>query len=288
MRYLIVCGLFICAAPSALAAQNTSAETDGEVVQDDFAPSQTPLANEVADARVELAVLPTYPKRALRAGIDGEVTVVFTVSRYGRAVDARVVSASPRRVFDSATLDALKYWFIRPARADVCSTVEQRAEQTFRFVHNADPAVQLLPIVLEGRPTLPEQTERVGVLDQDVGLATSSAAPQDGQLVVVHRVEPAYPEKALQRRREGFVTVSFFIEKDGSVSEARIESAQRGALFGRAALSAIGQWKFAPALRNGEPIERLGCHEFLFNLDARDQKEKLRRQRERTRGFTGN
>ena len=51
------------------------------------------MANEFADARVELAVLPTYPDRALRNGIDGDVTVRFTVSRYGRAVDAKIVSA---------------------------------------------------------------------------------------------------------------------------------------------------------------------------------------------------
>lgn len=273
MRYFLVCGLFVAA---------LSMPTEAGA-QDDFAPEATPRSTEVADARVELAVLPTYPKRALRAGIDGEVTVAFTVSRYGRAVDARVLSAKPRRVFDSAVLDAMKYWFIRPARADTCSTIEQNGEQTFRFVHDADPAVQLAPIVLEGRQTLPRDTERVGVLDPGTGREAVSVVGAEDQLVVIERVEPVYPEKALSRRREGFVTVSFLIEADGSVSEARVEAAQRGALFTRAALSAIRQWKFAPTMRNGYAVERLGCHEFLFNLDARDIDEQRRRRQERTR-----
>ncbi|MEO1576782.1 MAG: TonB family protein [Pseudomonadota bacterium] len=270
MRANAACGLFVFSLGVSGAAQ----------AQDDFAPQSTPSATEVADARVELAVLPTYPKRALRAGIDGEVTVSFTVSRYGRAVDAEVVSAKPRRVFNAAVLDALKYWFIRPARASTCSTIEQTAQQTFRFVHGAEQTVQVAPIVLQGRQTMLRDVDEV---DEVGGEGMSAVAGQD-QLVVIERVEPEYPDKALNRRREGFVTVSFLIEADGSVSEPRVEAAQNGALFTRAALSAIRRWKFAPTMQNGYAVERLGCHEFLFNLDARKLDEQQRRRREGTRG----
>ncbi|MEM6640550.1 MAG: energy transducer TonB [Pseudomonadota bacterium] len=268
------CGLFICVSLCA-----------GVQAQDDFARSSAaPQSSDVADAKVELAVLPTYPKRALRAGVDGEVTVAFTVSRYGRAVDARVISAKPKRVFDAAALDALKYWFIRPARADVCATTEQRAEQTFRFVHDGDPAVQLPPIVLANRVSVPAEAERVSELAPGTGREAMSRVVGEAPLVVIKRVEPDYPERALQRKREGFVTVSFFIEKDGRVTDPRIEAAKRGLLFGRAALSAIRRWEFAPTLQNGEPVERMGCHEFLFNIDARDKELQKKRLRERTRG----
>lgn len=255
------------------------------LAQDDFARPQSAVANEFADARVELAVLPTYPDRALRHGIDGDVTVRFTVSRYGRAVDAAIVSAKPRRVFDAATLDALKYWFIRPARVDVCETTRQSAEQTFHFRHDADPPVHLAPIILDGLPTLPEAQQHVSELKPGSGADGFSPVAGATALVVTHRVEPDFPDKALQRRREGFVTVSFFIEKDGAVSEPRVESAKNGMLFNRAAMRAISQWRFEPTHRHGEPVERLGCHEFLFNLDARAIDDEKKRIRERTRSF---
>lgn len=253
--------------------------------QDDFAPAVSAVQNEIADAHVELIVLPTYPKRALRNGIDGEVTVSFTVSRYGRAVEAEIVSASPRRVFDEAVLDALKYWFIRPARADVCETTTQKAEQTFRFVHSADPNVQVPPIVLDGRMALPEAQTHVEALEPGTGADGLSKTIHPNRLVVTNRVEPEYPEKAIRRKREGFVTVSFFIEKDGRVTDPKVESAKNGALFNRTALRAIRQWTFAPKLQNGEPVERLGCHEFLFNLDARDAQMQRQRIRERSRSL---
>ncbi|MFK8015239.1 MAG: energy transducer TonB [Gammaproteobacteria bacterium] len=253
------------------------------LAQDDFAAPVQALANEVADAQVELAVLPTYPSRALRNGIDGEVTVRFTASRYGRAVDAKITSATPRRVFDAATLDALKYWFIRPARADVCVTTEQQAEQTFRFRHDQDPPVQVLPMVIEGRVQMPDDQQHVEAWEKGTGRDGLSSAVDDGALVVINRVEPPFPEKAAQRKREGFVTVSFFIEKDGRVTDPKVEASKNGMLFNRAALKAIKQWTFVPALRNGEPIERLGCHEFLFNLDARTADSQRDRIRERTR-----
>ncbi len=251
--------------------------------QDDFAPKAGALLNEFADASVELAVLPTYPDRAKRNNLNGEVTVRFTVSRYGRPIDPEIISASPKRVFNTATLDALKYWFIRPARADVCETIEQTAEQTFRFVHDADPPVQLAPIVIGGRVTVPRAQKHVEGIDPDSEILGVSQTIDPNGLVVAHRVEPDYPEKAVQRKREGFVTVSFFIEKDGSVTDPKVEASKNGMLFNRAATGAMRQWRFEPALRNGEPIERLGCHEFLFNLDARAVDEQRRKTLERTR-----
>ncbi len=56
------------------------------------------------------SVQPAYPRDALRDGLSGEVTVTFTVDPDGRVSGASVVSSNPRRVFDSAALDAIKKW----------------------------------------------------------------------------------------------------------------------------------------------------------------------------------
>jgi protein TonB len=53
---------------------------------------------------------PVYPRDALRDGVAGEVTVAFTINADGSVSGASVVSSNPRRVFDSAALDAIRKW----------------------------------------------------------------------------------------------------------------------------------------------------------------------------------
>jgi protein TonB len=61
---------------------------------------------------------PIYPRDALRDGVSGEVTVSFTVNPDGSVSGASVVSSNPRRVFDSAALDAIRKWrFEAPGEA---------------------------------------------------------------------------------------------------------------------------------------------------------------------------
>lgn len=57
---------------------------------------------------------PTYPVEALRAAVQGEVQVEFTVSPDGSVSDARVVRADPPRVFDRAAVAAVRRWRFEP------------------------------------------------------------------------------------------------------------------------------------------------------------------------------
>ena len=61
---------------------------------------------------------PVYPRDALRDGVAGEVTVAFTINADGSVSGASVVSSNPRRVFDSAALEAIRKWkFEAPGEA---------------------------------------------------------------------------------------------------------------------------------------------------------------------------
>lgn len=64
---------------------------------------------------------------------------------------------------------------------------------------------------------------------------------------------PAYPESAKEDRVEGTVVTRLLIEKDGAVSDARIEQSL-GDDFDRLALEAVRQWTFEPASVDGEPV----------------------------------
>ena len=57
---------------------------------------------------------PSYPREAYREGTSGEVQVEFTVGTDGSVTSARIVRASPPRVFDREALSAVKRWKFQP------------------------------------------------------------------------------------------------------------------------------------------------------------------------------
>jgi TonB family protein len=75
------------------------------------------------------------------------------------------------------------------------------------------------------------------------------------RVIVESRVEPEYPEDAKRDGMKGSVTLSITVNEDGSVSEVTVLSSRpedRG--FGEAALEAVRQWRYEPALFDGEPV----------------------------------
>lgn len=75
---------------------------------------------------------PLYPPRAQRAGIEGSVTVEFTITTDGGVKDPRVVAAEPQEVFDEAVLNAILKWKFNPKVVDG-RPVERRARQVVKF-----------------------------------------------------------------------------------------------------------------------------------------------------------
>lgn len=60
---------------------------------------------------------PRYPPEALRAGTAGEVLVEITIGTDGSVTNARVVRATPPRVFDREALNAVRRWKFEPIDA---------------------------------------------------------------------------------------------------------------------------------------------------------------------------
>jgi protein TonB len=63
-------------------------------------------------------IAPQYPQKALRDGIEGEVTLEITVGPDGSVKDARVKSAKPRGVFESVAVTAAFKGRFRPKVVD--------------------------------------------------------------------------------------------------------------------------------------------------------------------------
>ncbi|MBQ4861120.1 energy transducer TonB [Pseudoalteromonas sp. MMG013] len=57
---------------------------------------------------------PKYPIAAARDGIEGWVQLNFTISSHGQVINATVVNAEPKRIFNKEALRAITRWKYRP------------------------------------------------------------------------------------------------------------------------------------------------------------------------------
>ncbi|OHE88253.1 MAG: hypothetical protein A3G75_15285 [Verrucomicrobia bacterium RIFCSPLOWO2_12_FULL_64_8] len=65
---------------------------------------------------------------------------------------------------------------------------------------------------------------------------------------------PGYPAELTDTGKAGVAVMEFVVKADGSVGDIVVKSADHPA-FGAAATEVLGQWKFEPGTRNGEPAD---------------------------------
>lgn len=113
--------------------------------------------------------------------------------------------------------------------------------------------------------TIPAWMRTVAAAALVVAWAGSAAAqsgsgdPPPGEYVqvdelpeAIRRVPPDYPEAARTARIEGTVLVDALVGRDGTVRDARVLKSVPG--LDEAAVAAVKQWVFKPALRDEAPV----------------------------------
>jgi protein TonB len=104
----------------------------------DFLKSKTPKPVALPTPVVATNLIPTlktkpsYPPRALRSGVEGSVTVEFTIAVDGSVKDPKIIKSDPPKIFDRSVLKAIKRWKFNPETVDG-KTVEKRARQDIHF-----------------------------------------------------------------------------------------------------------------------------------------------------------
>jgi len=71
--------------------------------------------------------------------------------------------------------------------------------------------------------------------------------------LLVHRVEPVYPPIALATHLTGTVRLQAVISTDGAIERLQVLSGNP--ILAQAALKAVQQWRYQPALLNGQAVE---------------------------------
>jgi len=76
---------------------------------------------------------PVYPPGAAERGIEGYVTIGFTISPRGTVTDARVIDSKPPGQFDRAALKALQRWRYDPKLVDGKPVARRNQKVTLKF-----------------------------------------------------------------------------------------------------------------------------------------------------------
>ena len=109
------------AAADRLAAERAAADRRAAEQRNAATAAAAPSAS---DLRPISMPAPKFPAEALRAGTSGSVLVEYTVGTDGTVTAARVVKATPARVFDREAVNAVRKWRFQPVSAPVTTRRE--------------------------------------------------------------------------------------------------------------------------------------------------------------------
>jgi TonB family protein len=108
------------------------------------------------------------------------------------------------------------------------------------LVVTVNPA-QMMPVSSPPPPPTPQQISEPVTVSEDAARA-----------LLVHTVNPVYPQEAAAQKLHGPVVLQAIIGRDGSVQDLKIV---RGYfILGRAASAAVKQWRFQPYAVNGHAV----------------------------------
>ncbi len=216
-----------------------------------------------------------YPPEARAAGVEGEVTVRYSIDSDGHTTPPEIVTGTPPGVFDQAVRDHLAGISFRPIPT-VPRGGQALVTQIWRFQLRSDDMPQRIrplryPMMYEqivcGRfDTPPRILSRVEpLLSADQGSDESAA----GRLVV----EQIPPHADLVMRGE--ILVTFILDESGRVTFPKITLDLRflRPIYARTVLDAVKQWRFEPARRDGRPVPV----EITQRIDLVDQLDRLYR-----------
>jgi len=122
--------------------------------------------------------------------------------------------------------------------------IYQDGKEVFRMLPNQNPVTTAAANRAVGvKPAASLEPERIETVEVPAAEAETN---------LVHRVEPDYPDAALQQHIQGRVLLDLRIATDGSIEGLRVTSGP--AQLAQAATDAVKQWRFQPRTVNGRAV----------------------------------
>jgi TonB family protein len=98
--------------------------------------------------------------------------------------------------------------------------------------------------------------------------SAAQAADLQSKLKRSRYTAPEYPERALNQKISGSVTVEFTVSTQGEPLDVRVVSAEPAGTFDRAAIAAVKRWRYEPLIIDNVPQEVPARTTIRFNLPS--------------------
>jgi TonB family protein len=198
---------------------------------------------EIKAPRLIKRVEPVYPEDARRARVEGVVILEATTDIYGRVMTVKVLRSIP--MLDQAAIDAVRQWVYEP------------------MVINGKPRSMIFTTTVTFQLDGGKPKARTEVTHGEEPLRFTSGI--DGPKRI-KKVDPRYPEVARQARVEGTVILEATTDIYGRVTNLKV--LRSIPLLDKAAIEAVKQWVYEPAIINGKPREVSFTVSVQFKLEG--------------------
>jgi protein TonB len=84
-------------------------------------------------------------------------------------------------------------------------------------------------------------------------------------LARVEYVPPKFPASTRNRNMSGWVELEFTVHADGSTGEIVVTNSSPRRTFDNAAVTAVGQWRYKPVIRDGKPVDQRAAVRIRFS-----------------------
>jgi TonB family protein len=193
--------------------KKTSVSTESGILGKDQSPP-VKAVGEIKPPKLIKKVEPIYPEAAKKDKIQGIVIIEATTDIYGRVVNTEILRSVPE--LDQAAIDAVKQWVYEP------------------MIIDGEPRGVVFTVTCTFK------------LDEPVRAVGDIKPPK-----LIKKVEPIYPESARKAGIKGKVLLEVTTDIYGRVKNLRVmESIPE---LDQAAMDAVKQWIYEPALIDGKP-----------------------------------
>jgi len=212
--------------------------------------------NGVTGPVVVKEIKPQYTADAMRAKVEGTVTLEGVVQPDGVMGEVRVTKALDPGL-DQEAIKAVKQWRFKPGLKGG-EPVAVRVTLEMSFTLRNKPSQPLFPVPppapIDARATAPNVAPEVYKPGNGV------TAP-----VVVKQVKPQYTADAMRAKVEGVVTLECVVQPDGLVGEVRVTKALDPGLD-QEAITTVRRWRFEPGKKDGKAVPVRITLDMTFSL----------------------
>jgi TonB family protein len=182
------------------------------------------LSSAEATGNLVSKVAPVYPAEAKAAGIEGTVRLNAVIAKDGHMKELHVIGGPI--MLQQSSMDAVKQWVYKP------------------YLLKGEPVeveTQIQVIYMLGTKH-PEKSDA-----QPEEKAEAASTPR-----LIKSVDAIYPPEAKTAHQEGLVLVKTKIDTSGQPTVLGVEGPE---VFWKSAKAAVEQYRFQPAVKDGQPVE---------------------------------